>query len=167
MVLDLLPLALRPFAKFIGPAALTFLAALIGLSTGAADSTTLEIALVGLAAACSSFIVENGPVGLRAYAKALAPAALTATAVLAHWAVSGTFDHAEWTMAVTGFGAALTSLLLPNEQSGRPWHPAATTETPLVIEDTPLLPDETSAELAEGQARAATVNPPLVPEARA
>lgn len=114
-----LPPRWQPYAKAIVPAILAVLAALIhGLTTGSVRSIELEIAVVGLAAAALSAIVANGPKGLAAYAKALVPATLTIVAVVAHWLILGEWDQAQWTLAITGLGAALVTLLVPNLDPG-------------------------------------------------
>lgn len=113
--LSLLPLSLRPYAKAVTPAVLAVLAAIVhGLTTGAIRTTDLEIAVVGLLAASVTFAVANAPIGLRRYLKAIAPAALTVVGVLVHWLVTGSWNDSEWTLAITGLGAAIVALLVPN-----------------------------------------------------
>lgn len=114
LLLRLVPVALQPYAKFVMPAALGVIAAVIGAVFGVSDETAMRVALVGFAAASIAFVVENAPDGLARYAKAIAPAVLTVVTVLVSFVVSGEWNAAEWQTALAGLGAALVTVLVPN-----------------------------------------------------
>lgn len=112
---NLIPTSLRPYAKFVAPAFAGVIATVIRTATtGALDAPELEITIVGFLAATASFVVTNAPSGVASYLKAIVPGVLTAAAVAVHYLVTGSWDQAEWTLAITGFGATLITLLLPN-----------------------------------------------------
>jgi len=183
-ILALLPPGLRPYAKAVAPAALALLAAIITAST-TGQVAGLEVALVGLLAASVTFAVDNIPVGWRAYAKSTVPAVLTVVAVPVHFLVSGSWDTAEWALAITGLGSAVVAFLVPNEAAtlgarvdlsrfdkmfGAPLE-RVRAESALL--DTgpdgpgpvPLLADEQPAELRTARADAASQDPPTRPAA--
>jgi hypothetical protein len=113
-MLTVLPAVLRPFAKSITPAVLGVLAALIALLAGVGDKSALEVALVALAASALAYVVANAPEGLARFAKALTPALLTVVGVGATWAATGSWDRAEWSIALAGLGSSLVTYLVPN-----------------------------------------------------
>lgn len=111
----LLPVGLRPYAKFIHPAVASLLGLVAyGLIDGRIDVPQLEVGLVGLVAATLSFVVANDSAGVGRYAKALTPAVLTVAAVAVHAVVTGELDQTEWVAAATGLIAATITLLTPN-----------------------------------------------------
>lgn len=163
-MLSLLPAGLRPYAKAVTPAVLAVAAAIVrALTAGEVAAPELEVALVGLLAASASFAVDTVPAGWRAYAKALVPAGLTVLAVPIHLLVTGAWDQAEWTLAITGLGAAVVAYLVPNEL-GRPVValPGAPGADPGPV---PLLTDEQAEALAVARERAAGEDPPTRPAA--
>ena len=180
-----LPPRLRPFAKAVVPAVAAVLAALVhGLVTGGIRSVELEVAIMGLVAAAVAYSVGNAPSGLLAYAKAILPALVTVIAVIVHWAVWGAWDADQWAIALSGLGAALVTLLLPNTPVAEPHDPSSSTVglddalvspdearamglegSPAVHHvDAPLLPDEDPVQLEQARERAAAENPPVVGE---
>jgi hypothetical protein len=164
--LTLLPPGLRPYAKAVTPAALAVLAAIVrAITAGAVAAPELEVALVGLLAASATFAVDQVPAGWRAYAKAIVPAALTVVAVPIHLLVTGSWDQAEWTLAITGLGAAAVALLVPNEGgAGAAAVAGASAGDGVAPASVPLLATEDAAALAAARERAAAANPPLRPE---
>jgi hypothetical protein len=167
-ILALLPPGLRPYAKAVTPAALALAAAIVTAAT-TGQVAGLEVAVVGLLAASVTFGVDNVPVGLLAYAKSLAPAALTVVAVPVHFFVTGSWDAAEWTLAVTGLGSAVVAFLVPNELV----HTVAVavaaahldTAAPEQPDAVPLLADEQPTAMRSARSAAAAQDPPTRPAA--
>lgn len=165
--LALLPPGLRPYGKAVTPAVLALLAAIITAAT-TGQIAGLEVAVVGLLAASVTFGLDNAPDGLRAYAKSIAPAALTVVAVPVHFLLTGEWNAAEWTIATTGLGSALVAFLVPNEGAH-----VVSTIAPGALRDAhrldpppvPLLADEHPAELRSARAAAASEEPPTRPAA--
>lgn len=106
---------MKPYLKAIAPA-LVALATTVSaaLTSGVLDSEALEMGLVGVAAALVAYAVTNSPVGIRRYAKAIAPAALTILGVVIHATVTGEWNEQEARLAGAGLLAALTTFIIPN-----------------------------------------------------
>lgn len=114
-MLELLPVAWRPFAKFIYPSLAAVVATLVLYATeGHLDRAQLEVGLLGLVCALAAFLSRNASEGLRVYMKALAPALLAVAVVLVHTLVTGEFDNDSWRLAIAGLGAAVVALIVPN-----------------------------------------------------
>ena len=110
-----LPTSLQPYAKFITPAVMAIVAAVIhGVLTDAWDRTELEVLTMAFFTATLAFAIKNGSSGLQRYAKALGPFALTAVGVLLHGAFTGEFDRTELATAITGVASALVTFAVPN-----------------------------------------------------
>jgi len=107
------------FSKFITPALLAlFATAMTAITQGAFDLAALEVGFFGLASATSSFLVVNGPTGVRRYAKALAPAVLALVGIGLHALFTGDFNESDTRAAIVmGLSAAVT-FIIPNT-SGR------------------------------------------------
>jgi site-specific recombinase len=143
---------LAPFAKFVVPAVLAVLAAIVqGAATGHFDRLQLEIAVVGLCSASLSFAVTNGPVGIRRFAKAIAPALLTVAGVLVHWAVTGQWSDTETAAAITGLAAALITFFVPNVPLALTLPPVRAPLAPAGadISQVPTLPGEHAAAIGQ------------------
>ena len=109
------PFGLGPYLKFIAPAVLALLGAVIdGLVVGDWDRVQMEIMVVGLLSATVSFVVANGSDGVKRYAKALAPALLTIVGIGLHWLFTGEWNNVETAGAVTGLLAAFVTLVTGN-----------------------------------------------------
>jgi hypothetical protein len=166
VILDALPAGLRPYAKAVVPAAVLVVAAVLhGIAAGNVGTPELELALVGFAAASITFCTTNLPEGWRAYAKAIAPAAVTIVAVPVHLLVTGEWNAAEWTLAIGGLGSALLTFIVPNEATpeviyAHPGAPGITNSDVLAV---PALPDESAGDMRTARARAAADEPPTRP----
>ena len=113
-MLTLVPAHWRPFLKSIAPAVVGLIAALISLIADGGSPTTVSIALTTLAAATLAYVQRNGPVGLRRFAKAIAPALMAVISSLVTFAITGHWDDEEWTIAITGLSAATITYFVPN-----------------------------------------------------
>ena len=104
-----------PYAKFVTPAVLAIVVAcLAAIQNGEFDLPALQIGFYGLVAATVTFLVTNGPKGLRRFTKALAPALLALVGLGLDYLFTDTFNEGETRAAIAMGLAALVSYAVPN-----------------------------------------------------
>lgn len=108
-----------PFSKFVTPALLALFATVMtAITEGEFDLSALEVGFFGLASAIASFLVVNGPTGIRRYAKALAPAVLALVGIGLHTLFTGDFNESDTRAAIVMGLSAVVTFIVPNT-SGR------------------------------------------------
>lgn len=107
---------LRPYLKFIAPAVVTVVAAIItGVLTGNWNMLEMEIMVVGLLGATLSFILTNSSRGVKRYAKALGPALVTLLGFGVHYLFTQEWDRTEMAGVLTGLLVSFVALIVPNQ----------------------------------------------------